>query len=434
MCLQSEFVQNICLELGIPKEGLELFQKKAAQLTTKKNIRKEINILKSILRHKETDWGIRILNTENETLLNNGIYTPLQYLIYLELTKLGEKRCSSYPFLHELICSILRDLNTKNGKTRKDSKTLTESQYLTPLQNVFSLREKREEGSRLSLELMLPLQTPENDSGIDIKTYAQVFGRGVSYSSDMRIVEMLKPKLKHEIVFENHETAPLSAIYNLGGPYPHVYRGRLSIILRNDSHIAIAENNNPILEFYDGGWHVCDLSSGKILFSSAMDQTFDPTSVNSSFTERIMYLAYHMASHWHGGLITVIEEEKLETIFVKQTKKDRENKEMFTAVRNELDKIWPIDEESETWELKGKGRLLLSSAIHDGSLVFTPQGKLVGVGRLVKLRGNQIASGSRRLAGKNVAERGGVAIYISQDGAIIVYWKNSQNDRGVRIH
>ena len=199
----------------------------------------------------------------------------------------------------------------------------------------------------------------------------------------------------------------------------------MSVILRNDGHIALAKKANPLLEFYDGGWHVCDLASARLVLSTSIER-FGPEKIKEGFVEKLVNLAYHMGSHWHGGLIAVIEPEAIEQIFMNS---EGENEEIQTAVVNELN-----SSSGEKWQIGGGGRLLLTTLIHDGATVFSPSGDLLGTGKLVKLgSGGQIKGGSRRNAARKIAENGGVAIYISQDGAIKIF-SNETGDDGLRVH
>lgn len=409
----NEFLRKIATSIGISERSIKFMGKTA----NRSKISSEITKIANLIHSEEGDWEEIIFGMSKEVARENGVYTPLQYLIYLELVRLKSKGCSDYPFLHNLMSITIRDILEDSPKVDR---------LKVMLQNVFLLRERREEGQRLSFEIVLPFEDDKKRPfSIDMKGFSQVFGRGIAYTQDKSISLSIEPKLRPNFVFENHNDAPLSSIYDLREPYPHLQSDQMSIVLRNDGHVAISEVGNPLVEFYDGGWHICDLKSIKKMLASLTDK-FDSVVVREGFVDKLIYLAYHMGSHWHGGLIAIVNRESL-NIFMKPKE---ENNDIRLAVEKELG-----SQNGATWTIQGKGRLLLTTLIHDGATVFSPDGNLLGTGMIVKLGGgNQISGGSRRQAAKRIAESGGIAIYISQDGAIKIFDKGVSDPEGVRVH
>ena len=410
----EKLLHKIATEIGMTDRAIEVME---ASPECYKEAQTAIDITTSLMRNDESDWGRILFGKNTNDLLQNDIYSPLQYLIFLELTKLGAEKCSDYPFLLNMVSNVVHDSLDKQ---------VSSSDIKMILQNVFLLRERREERQRLSLEIILPLQDDSNrNNRIGLKGFSQIFGRGIAYTRDPNLGAELEPKIKPSSIFHDHKNAPLSSIYDLLPPYPHIETDQMSVILRNDGHIALAKKANPLLEFYDGGWHVCDLASARLVLSTSIER-FGPEKIKEGFVEKLVNLAYHMGSHWHGGLIAVIEPEAIEQIFMNS---EGENEEIQTAVVNELN-----SSSGEKWQIGGGGRLLLTTLIHDGATVFSPSGDLLGTGKLVKLgSGGQIKGGSRRNAARKIAENGGVAIYISQDGAIKIF-SNETGDDGLRVH
>jgi hypothetical protein len=300
-------------------------------------------------------------------------------------------------------------------------------------QSVFQVREVTEERERLSLEVQLPL-TPTIGTALDVRKLAQVFGRGVGVTRDPELLNRSTPVGKLDFYFPGHDSAPLSSLYHLDAPYPHLHENDLTIVLRRDGHVALASLSNPLLEFYDGGWHVVDLQSGRSALNLLLDDHFSGASYPPSLAQSLLRLAYHLATHWHGGILAVVRDEaEVEGILAKS---NDQSQKISTVVQKELDtkdkppRITAVGE-------SGVGRVLLSCAIQDGATLFNREGEFLCSGRMVKETvGSPMEGGARRRAARTLS-RFGVVLAISHDGAIRIFSEPPGLNyavSGLRIH
>jgi len=333
-------------------------------------------------------------------------------------------------------------------------------EYRKLLQSVFFLRELREEREPLSIEVQIPFSEPKQDS-LNIKKLAQVFGRGIGTSRSESLTKIENPTGTIARVFSNHESAPQSLLYQLRAPFGHLKdptqstQPKLSIVLRRDGHVTIAAYENPLLEFYDGGWHTVDLQAGRYAVQELLGLHFGAR-CDPDLAEFTMNLAYHLATHWHGGLLAITDEfSKLEAKDGPLEPECDDSKALFNEVKDKLKtkenraSLIDVQGDGEGKEGTGMGRLFLSCAIQDGALIFDPSGELLSIGRIVRSREDQKSHssnqaetrhremiGSRRCAARTLGKYG-ISFAISHDGAIRLYCKYDEkgiNIDGLRLH
>jgi hypothetical protein len=216
-------------------------------------------------------------------------------------------------------------------------------------------------------------------------------------------------------------------VYTLKGEYTTLDPGVLGLTLRRDGLVTIARQANPLLEFYDGGWHLVDLESGRIATKSLLDARFSAKGVTVAPTlpALLVQLAYHMASHWHGGILAVVDEFGLSETLHDPSDEAKQVTAAFTSVAGvkEPDCVRITEIDSENSPKRGLGRLFLTLAIQDGATLFRPDGSFIGASRFVKDQSTgQVPGGSGTRAARSLAKHG-VAIKISADGGIRVFAK-----------
>jgi hypothetical protein len=298
---------------------------------------------------------------------------------------------------------------------------------------MFALREMREEHEPLSLEVQLPFKDPLG-TALDIKRLAQVFGRGVGITRDKSLALRAKPSGGVHDVFADHDSAPLTSLYNFLPPFSHVDESDLGLVLRRDGHITLAARQNPLLEFYDGGWHTVDLLWGKSTVNFLVDEFFGDGSAAPALADSVLRLAHHLATHWHGSILAVVDEQGLGRILETPSP---DSEKVTVAIREALLEIGKGEKISEV-PSNGMGRLFLSCAIQDGAILFAPDGKFLSAGRIVsRTPGTPVSGGARRHAAKALSKHG-VVLAVSQDGAIRLYSEPRRRAGiamdGLRIH
>jgi hypothetical protein len=407
---------------------------------------KKSEILYRLLLATGEDWP---LTPNLLDRLNRGVYSPLQMLLYIEAKKSQKSFWEEYPFSFSLMGELISTLLTnvyRNDEVQSSPSLISHDEdskkYHKLLQSIFYLRELREEREPLSIEVYLPLDDSQADS-LEIKKFSQIFGRGIGTSRSGTLAHWKNPTGSIDRVFFTHRKAPQSLLYPLG-PFQHLKdeasepEPGLTIVLRRDGHLTIAAYQNPLAEFYDGGWHICDLLSGEYALQELLGQLFG-NDCDPRLAEYMLRLAYHLGTHWHGGLLAILKDEKElndpDGTFETETP---QSKELLKQVQEKMKspksgkpritEICLMDDSDMDKELSGKGRLLLSCAIQDGATLFNSHGDLLSVGRIVRTHNTSASNlgpmGSRRLAALTLADHG-IALAISQDGAIRLFAKDA---------
>lgn len=369
-----------------------------------------------------------LTSIDEQARLRSGIYSPLQLLGWECAKQTAVEIERDFPFLFSwasLVASTIiqnrTDQETAQGWPPDPAKT-DEIRHL--LQALFRLREQLEEHEPLSLEVHLPLPADMNSPRVPMKRLAQVFGRGVAVVTGEELFSRATPYGAVSEVWRDHAGAPTSRLYRLEQEYANLDSGLLGLTLRRDGILTIGRRANPLLEFYDGGWHIVDLDSGRVALKELLDERFtrNGVPVASTLPSLLVQLAYHMASHWHGGILAVVDEtglaEKLHDPLPESVK--------VTAALNTIagagDGSARLTDVSDASPPKsGLGRLFLTLAIQDGATLFRPDGSFIGASRFVKdQQMGAVSGGSGARAARTLACHG-VAIKVSADGAIRVF-------------
>jgi hypothetical protein len=440
---------------GVECDGVEKLIKE-----WKQDPDERIKYLCKIIMNPPTGQALEFpTTTKTQDWLRIRVYSPVQVLLYLCAKDTKKRLENDYPFCFGtmgrflwVLMNWLRTEPTAVTSIDPSNRPSKKSQlfYQRLLQSIFQLREITVEREALSLEIQLPI----NDNCINpvpIAKLAQVFGRGIAITNDCNLATLEKAGGTVEEIFSNHDNAPLATLYTLDQPFDHIDRGEINLILRRDGHFTIAVHQNPLIEFYDGGWHIVDLSGGRGSIETLICDAFkQPPPQNLS--DYILRLSYHMATHWHGGIISVVDDCVINDtkILEKPTRTSRSaSKEIrkclleTTLDKNSKSSLSILD--CLTKEA-GLGRLLMSAAIQDGATLISPDGRFLDAGRIVaktnlkkgkKQAGIAIDGGARSYAASALSKHG-VVIKISQDGGIKLF-SNSESKKkrrvnGLRIH
>ena len=379
------------------------------------------------------------------SLVEAGIYSPIQLLLYYCAKLSGDCVSHDYPFLFDSIGQLISQLVTRPPPEDEAAEEppapevpVTPQDYCKAIQAIFQLREMQEEGEPLSLEVHLPFK-PGVGPSLPIKKLAQIFGRGVGLANGSRLNHRVDPKGGVEFIFPDHKEAPATLLYGLLPTYQKIPGESIGLILRRDRVTTIAKVGNPLLEFYDGGWHVVDLNSGQGLINLALDDHFDRNQ-NQDLAEVVLRLAYHMANHWHSGILAVVNVEALDAARILEPPKQA-SIDVTEIIKSE---VLRADKSRTTLKITDvrqtqMGRVFLTNAIQDGAVLLRPDGEFHSAGRFVmSIRADAAAPpatsgpggsattvvrpllGSGNRAARQLAQFG-VALKISQDGAIRVY-------------
>jgi len=258
-----------------------------------------------------------------------------------------------------------------------------------------------------------------------MKRLAQVFGRGVAIVTGNELQSRSTPHGAVSHVFRDNELTPTARLYTLQEEYTKLDPGILGLTLRRDGLVTIGRRANPLLEFYDGGWHLVDLDSGRIAVKNLLDERFTRRDVPVAGTlpDLLVQLAYHMASHWHGGILAVVDEEGIRDTLHEPSPESKQVTAALNSIAGVVDpgaaRITEITDDGPP--KRGLGRLFLTLAIQDGATLFRPDGSFIGASRFVKDQATgEVPGGSGARAARSLA-RHGVAIKISADGAIRVF-------------
>jgi len=401
------------------------------------------------LTRPDSEWPTKVKPIER---LRTNVYSPVQLLFWKAAEHSKDQLEFEYPFCFSAIGNFINLLLYAWDPGERSAEELWSDNERIKVhrrlaQSVFQLREVREEREPLSIEIELPFEDCEKNE-LPIKKLAQVFGRGIATSRDKHLSDIGNASGSAIRVFENHYNTPMNRLYSLDSVFGHITENRLSLILRRDGHVTIAMSNNPLLEFYDGGWHTVDISSGKAALQSLLEMRFT-SGLDSELPLNLINLSYHLATHWHGGLIAVVSDlESVKEHLIEQTQDDPSKKlliHVHQCMKNfsGLDSFKISDVLRKGEDGEGLGRLLLSCAIQDGAMILNEKGELLSLGRIVKPKAEMLDSGARRHAAKTLGKNG-VAIAISHDGAIRLFSDNSEridagseaflNVEALRIH
>ncbi|MFG1415729.1 MAG: hypothetical protein AAE986_06175 [Thermoplasmataceae archaeon] len=365
-------------------------------------------------------------------LLKYGVYSPLQILFNAASNIKGNHPDCDYPFLFGTIANLASLLIDNEHVTDNSSS----DRYRKIFQTIFQMREMREEGENLSIETYLPSgldkNAPLSSVTLELKKLGQIFGRGTG------IVTALEFEKRTDVhggpikVFDKHDGAPSTMLYALGSTNTHVPKSNLAVALRRDRVVSISATNNPLLEFYDGGWHITDLSSGGSLLDYCLSQ-YDNTDNNierTKITNHLLLLAYHMATHWHSGILAVIDYNKADSgkVLEKQSEWSINATEIIRdSLGGDLN-IANLDQSKY-------GRVLLTNAIQDGATIFLSNGQFHSAGRVVtsfdgSVSDQKLGTGNR--AARRLSQFG-VALKISEDGAIRLYSSKPKDYEAINV-
>jgi hypothetical protein len=440
---------------GIVPEGVEKLNQEWNQ-----GREERINFLCKMIMNPETGQTTDFPTaTPTQDWLRRGVYSPVQVLLYECAMDTKSRLEIDYPFcfstMGRFLSILMNWLRTQPESVTSIDKSNRPSKkppifYQRILQSVFQLREITVEREALSLEIQLPI----NDNCIHpvpIDKLAQVFGRGIAITNDCNLAVLEDAGGTVEEVFPNHDSAPLATLYTLDQPFNHIDLGEINLILRRDGHLTIAVHQNPLVEFYDGGWHIVDLGASRSAIETLICDVFkEPPPQN--LTEYILRLSYHMATHWHGGIISVVDDEvvKRKGILEAPNRSSRsvskEIKKCMQKITKERNSRGSLLLSDCLTEEAGLGRLLMSAAIQDGALLISPDGRFIDAGRIVaksraknerKLNSPSVDGGARSYAAFALSKHG-VVMKISQDGGIKLFSNREKTIKrrvnGLRIH
>ncbi|MEA3190094.1 MAG: hypothetical protein QOD77_676 [Thermoplasmata archaeon] len=406
---------------------------------------KRVSSLAQLAVGEDSDWPTKQNILERSRL---GIYSPVQLVLLEAANATPASTDLEYPFAFssvglatELLVKTLQREPNPTGTTGwppTDSTSYDKTRRL--LQSMFQQREVREEGEPPSMEIIIPMA--EDDAAlpqVTSKKLGQVFGRGVAMLQGSGLATLPASGGQVFEIFQTHDTAPGTNLYTLEESFSHLPERKMSLTLRRDGHVTIAMDKNPILEFYNGGWHICDLKYSRIALQAIAQAAFG-TAVRPEILPRILTLAYHMATHGHGGIIGVVPEAVAagaDSTIVEFEPQSPESIGVTNAIRAVKDKMkltgdLTIDRLAQI----GFGRLLLAANLQDGATLFLPDGHFHSSGRMVKRIAAGAGGGSGARAAKGIGAAG-LAIKISEDGAIKVYSSmggDKTPDDGLRIH
>jgi hypothetical protein len=388
----------------------------------------------SVLEHlgpEATDptWPVR---QSQDLLLKWGLYSPLQLLALHFSNKAKPAPGDDFPFLFGLMGRLTEALvcfRTGRGTAAVPAARVRREahRYSALYQSVFRLREQREEREPLSLEVRLPLEADASPL-LPLKRFAQVVGRGVGVATGAKLADHGDPRAQVNKLFHSHNGAPSTRLYHLDSEHEYIPSKDLSLTLRRDGLVSLASQYNPLLDFYDGGWHIVDMEGGRRAVDRLLTRRFKTARVDSDLSKFLVRLAYHMATHWHGGILAVVDEAKAEKVLHHALP---ESKAMTLLIRKavgatkgqfkitDVDK--PTDSDLTPLPSKGLGRLFLTLAIQDGAVLFGPDGRFLSASRFVSDVRDNIGSGGAGARAALALSHCGLAIKISADGAVRVF-------------
>jgi hypothetical protein len=367
-----------------------------------------------------------------DRLLKWGLYSPLQLIAQQCAGVARPTMESDFPFLFGFMGLVTQGLihfrrsaPSEGAWPPRDRKEAR--RYSALYQSVFRLREQREEREPLSLEVRLPLVTDLSPL-LPLKRFAQVVGRGVGVANGDRLSAPTSPSAQVVKLFRNHEGTPSNRLYRLDSEYEYISPKDLSLTLRRDGLLTLASRYNPLLDFYDGGWHVVDMEGGRRAIDRLLAARFGGSQIDSDLPKFLLRLAYHMATHWHGGILAVVDGKEAEkrlhpalpesramTLLIRKAAGAKTKEFKITDVDKPVDSDLP---HKPSW---GLGRLFLTLAIQDGAVLFAPDGRFLSASRFVADNDQNIGSGGAGARAALALSKCGLAIKISADGAIKVF-------------
>lgn len=382
----------------------------------------------------DADWPTSVKIDER---LKLGVYSPAQLALWQCARATGDQLRCEFPFLFTTVGIFGRTLlgSYSDGAVTgwpfdPDDGT---SPYRALLQSIFHIRELREEGEPLSLEVRLPLGD-SSGTPLEAKRLAQIFGRGVGVATGSGLADNPKAEGQIHELFPNHSGSPMSSLYQLKPAFSHIPPEELRLVLRRDGLISLAARQNPLLDFYDGGWHIVDLNSGRVALDYFLDKQFSGAAggVPEGFSRSLLGLAYHMATHWHGGVLAVLNSADADGDLLEKATPTSEK--IATMLREATPDNQPVH--LADIEKLGLGRALLTCAIQDGATVFLPDGTVHSAGRIVSQLEPVEGAGTGHRAAKTIGKRG-VALKVSKDGSIKIFCSSGASpatpEKGLRI-
>ena len=375
------------------------------------------------------DWPV---GHSPKQLLRWGLYSPLQLVAQECGVAMKQSMDADFPFLFGfvgLLTYALLRFRVAEAPSRawppRDRKEIRK--YSALYQSIFRLREEREEREPLSIEVKLPLNGAASPL-LPLKRFAQVMGRGVGVAAGDQLATPADPEAQITRLFRDHKGAPASRLYRLDSEFEHLGLKDLSIALRRDGLVTLASKNNPLLDFYDGGWHVVDSEGGRRTVDRLLGQRFGGPEFDPDLPKFLIRLAYHMGTHWHGGILAVVDSDEAEKQLHPALPESRAMTELIRKAANAGTKDFkitdvnkPEDPEEQHKPSWGLGRLFLTLAIQDGAVLFAPDGRFLAASRFVRESGQNIKSGGAGARAALALSKCGVAIKISADGAIKIF-------------
>jgi hypothetical protein len=377
-------------------------------------------------------WPVR---DQPRALLRRKIYSPIQLLAWECAKAATDSIPIDFPFLFDVTAILstaligFRDLEPDDPRPAWPPNGGSDRvRYRELLQSVFRLREMREEREPLSMEISLPSNGSARGA-IELKRFAQVVGRGVGVAVGRKLYDQPEPRAELGRLFRKHEGAPSTNLYLLRPEFDHIPKERIALILRRDGLLTLATHGNPLLNFYDGGWHIEDSDAGRRAIDLLLTVRFSKRQIAENLAVLLTRLAHHMASHWHGGILAVVDDGNLkEGLHREGVEGQQLVRSLRTAAKvprgSELSLCdVPVNDPEagppDSWVgSKGLGRLFLTLAIQDGALLFRPDGRLHSAGRFVKESGKNLEQGGAGARAARALARHGVALKISVDGSI----------------
>ncbi len=259
------------------------------------------------------DWPV---GSSAKQLLRWGLYSPLQLIAQECGVSVKDSMDADFPFLFGfvgLLTYVLIRLRVTEPPSSawppRDRQGIRK--YSALYQSIFRLREQREEREPLSIEVRLPLNGGVSPL-LPLKRFAQVVGRGVGVAAGDHLATPANPEAEVTQLFRDHKGAPASRLYRLDSEFEYLGLKDLCITLRRDGLVTLASKNNPLLDFYDGGWHVVDLEGGRRTIDRLLARRFGGPKFDPDLPKFLIRLAYHMATHWHGGILAVVDSSEAE--------------------------------------------------------------------------------------------------------------------------
>jgi len=201
----------------------------------------------------------------------------------------------------------------------------------------------------------------------------------------------------------------------LPAPSPERYRahclatasgGNICLVLTPNGEIKVFAGGVPVFHFLEGRWRITDLQEKYREFYQAIGDTL--------LAQRLFTVALNLAEQRRGGLFVVLNQE--------------ESAHDLVAPEDLLENQTPDFSKRVHYLLRGKTvadlelTVLQSIARVDGGIVMDRLGRLLAFGAILRTTGEPLAAqeGGRTTAAV-YASRFGVALKISEDGAVSFY-------------